>query len=66
MHEAVRAVDMVFHTAGTNAVYRKHPLERYFRDIHVAVQHAAGLAVARRIGGQGALWGCSRWTWDGN
>ena len=43
MHEAVRAVDVVFHTAGTNAVYRKHPLERYFRDIHVAVQHAAGL-----------------------
>ena len=44
LHEAVRAVDLVFHTAGTNAVYRKHALERYFRDIHVAVQHAAGLA----------------------
>lgn len=43
MHEAVRAVDLVFHAAGTNAVYRKHPLERYFRDIHVAVQHGAGL-----------------------
>jgi alkylation response protein AidB-like acyl-CoA dehydrogenase len=44
MHEAVRAVDRVFHAAGTNAVYRKHRLERYFRDIHAAVQHAAGLA----------------------
>ena len=43
MHESVRAVDLVFHAAGTNAVYRKHPLERYFRDVHVAVQHAAGL-----------------------
>ncbi len=43
MHEAVRAVDLVFHAAGTNAVYRKHRLERYFRDVHVAVQHAAGL-----------------------
>ncbi len=43
MHEAVRAVDIVFHAAGTNAVYRKHRLERYFRDVHVAVQHAAGL-----------------------
>jgi alkylation response protein AidB-like acyl-CoA dehydrogenase len=43
MHEAVRAVDIVFHAAGTNAVYRKNPLERYFRDIHVAVQHAAAL-----------------------
>ena len=45
MHEAVRAVDLVFHAAGTNAVYRKHPLERYFRDVHVAMQHAAGLPV---------------------
>ncbi len=41
MHEAVRAVDLVFHAAGTNAIYRTHPLERYFRDIHVAVQHNA-------------------------
>jgi alkylation response protein AidB-like acyl-CoA dehydrogenase len=45
LHEAVRAVDLVFHAAGTNAVYRKHPLERYFRDAHVAMQHAAGLPV---------------------
>jgi alkylation response protein AidB-like acyl-CoA dehydrogenase len=43
MHEAVRAVDHVFHVAGTNAVYRKNRLERYFRDVHAAVQHAAGL-----------------------
>ncbi len=43
IHEAVRAVDIVFHAAGTNAVYRTNPLERYFRYIHVAVQHAAAL-----------------------
>jgi indole-3-acetate monooxygenase len=43
MHEAVRAVDKVFHAAGTNAIYTSLPLERAFRDIHVAVQHAAGL-----------------------
>jgi alkylation response protein AidB-like acyl-CoA dehydrogenase len=42
MHESVKAVDRVFHAAGTNAVYEKNPLERYFRDIHVAVQHAVG------------------------
>jgi indole-3-acetate monooxygenase len=42
MHEAVRAVDMVFHAAGTNAIYSKNPLERHFRDVHVAVQHNAG------------------------
>ena len=43
MHEAVRATDLVFHAAGTNAVYTRNPLERCFRDVHVAVQHAAGL-----------------------
>jgi indole-3-acetate monooxygenase len=42
MHEAVRAVDLVFHAAGTNAIYSDNRLERHFRDIHVAVQHAAG------------------------
>ena len=41
MHEAVRSVDLVFHAAGTNAIYTRNPLERYFRDIHVAVQHNA-------------------------
>lgn len=45
MHEAVRATDLVFHAAGTTAVYTRNPLERYFRDVHVAVQHAAGLPV---------------------
>jgi hypothetical protein len=39
MHEAVRSVDLVFHAAGTNAMYTRNPLERHFRDIHVAVQH---------------------------
>jgi hypothetical protein len=29
----------VFHAAGTNAIYTRNPLERHFRDIHVAVQH---------------------------
>ena len=43
MHESVRAVDKVFHAAGTNAIYTRHPLERAFRDVHVAVQHGAAL-----------------------
>jgi alkylation response protein AidB-like acyl-CoA dehydrogenase len=44
MHVAVRVVDLVVHAAGTNALYRKYPLERHFRDVHAAVQHAAGLS----------------------
>ncbi len=43
MHEARRAVDLLFHAAGTNAVYATSPLERCFRDIHVAIQHGACL-----------------------
>lgn len=43
MREAARAVDIVFHAAGTNAIYDAQPLERAFRDIHVAIQHGATL-----------------------
>ena len=43
MHEAARVVDKLFHAAGTNAIYTSQPLERAFRDIHVAVQHGAAL-----------------------
>ena len=43
MWASVEAVDLLFHAAGTNAIHRKYPLERFFRDIHVAVQHVAGL-----------------------
>ena len=52
MRESVRAVDILFHAAGTNAVHRKHPLERFFRDIHVAVQHVAGLPSNIEAGGR--------------
>ncbi|MCO6417674.1 acyl-CoA dehydrogenase family protein [Siccirubricoccus sp. KC 17139] len=43
MHESVRAVDKLFHVAGTNAIYASLPLERAFRDLHVVVQHGAAL-----------------------
>lgn len=42
MRESARAVDIVFHAAGTHAIHKRNPIERYFRDIHVAVQHNAG------------------------
>ena len=40
-HESARAVDIAFSAAGTNAAHTANRLERYFRDAHVAVQHAA-------------------------
>lgn len=55
MHEARRAVDLLFHAAGTNAVYTKCPLERCFRDIHVAIQHGAALPVHMESAGKGLL-----------
>jgi len=45
MHETVRAVDLLFRAAGTNAIYTRNPLERHFRDIHVAIQHNAGFPI---------------------
>jgi len=43
MHASARAVDLVYHAAGTNGVYAKNAMERHFRDIHVAIQHGAAL-----------------------
>jgi indole-3-acetate monooxygenase len=45
IHEALRGIDLAFHTAGTNAIHTANPLERHFRDIHVAVQHNAAFKV---------------------
>ena len=52
MHESVRAVDLVFRAAGTNAIYTRNPLERHFRDIHVAIQHNAGFPVHYELAGK--------------
>ena len=52
IHESVRAVDLLFHAAGTNAIHSKFSLERHFRDIHVAVTHAAGLDRNIELGGK--------------
>jgi len=35
----VEAVDLMYHLAGGSSVYRSSPLQRHFRDIHVASQH---------------------------
>lgn len=55
VHEAARAIDMLYHAAGTNAVRRGNLLERYFRDINAAMMHAAGLPANFEQGGRVAL-----------
>jgi alkylation response protein AidB-like acyl-CoA dehydrogenase len=34
-----KAVDLVYHAAGTASIFTKNLLERFFRDVHVATQH---------------------------
>ncbi len=55
MHEAARSVDLVFHAAGTNAVYTRNPIERYFRDSHVTLQHGAALPVHMEAAGKALM-----------
>ena len=36
---AAETVDLMYHLAGGSSVYRRSPLQRIFRDVHVATQH---------------------------
>jgi alkylation response protein AidB-like acyl-CoA dehydrogenase len=55
MRESVRAIDMLFYAAGTNAIHESNELELYFRDIHTAGQHIAGLHSNFEYGAQALL-----------
>ncbi len=55
VHESARAIDMLYHASGTNAVRSSNLLERYFRDVHAAMMHAGGLVVNFEQGGRVAL-----------
>ena len=39
METSAKAVDMMYSLGGGTSVYRTSPLQRIFRDVHVATQH---------------------------
>ncbi|MDQ6910729.1 MAG: acyl-CoA dehydrogenase family protein [Actinomycetota bacterium] len=48
-----KAVDLCFEAAGSSALFRANPMQRYFRDVHVAGQHVvlafSGLETVGRV-----------------
>lgn len=38
IHQSAKVVDTAYHMAGATAVFRKHPFERRFRDMHAIAQ----------------------------
>ena len=55
VHESERAIDMLYHASGTNAVRSSNLLERYFRDVNASMMHAGGLLANFEQGGRVAL-----------
>ena len=52
LNEAVRVAELCFHAAGTNAISAANRLERFLRDAHTAVLHAAGQSVHHQVAGR--------------
>ncbi len=52
---SARAVDLMYEAGGATGIYKRSPLERHFRDIHVATQHAMVAPSTYALAGRIAL-----------
>jgi alkylation response protein AidB-like acyl-CoA dehydrogenase len=50
--ECAAAVDLVYHAGGATSIYAKSPLQRCFRDVHVATQHVMVSSTAATLAGR--------------
>jgi alkylation response protein AidB-like acyl-CoA dehydrogenase len=57
INESRRAVDLLFHAVGTNAIFTENRLERCFRDIHTSAHHGAGSSAQFTAAGKFLLGG---------
>jgi alkylation response protein AidB-like acyl-CoA dehydrogenase len=50
--ECAKAVDRMYEAAGATSIYARHPLQRHFRDVHVATQHVMVGPIASTLCGR--------------
>ncbi len=50
--QAAAAVDLAYEAGGATSIYTKNPLQRHFRDVHVATQHVMVGPVASTMAGR--------------
>jgi alkylation response protein AidB-like acyl-CoA dehydrogenase len=55
VQSAAAAVDLLYDLGGATSIYVTSPLERCFRDIHVATQHALVATGSYEVAGQALL-----------
>lgn len=55
MNQAREAVDFVYHSTGTNAIFEKGPFERRFRDMHTVSQQGQAHVINYEFVGQAFL-----------
>jgi alkylation response protein AidB-like acyl-CoA dehydrogenase len=54
-NNAIRVVDLLLEVVGSEAMLRKNPMQRYFRDVRAGLNHTISNARARELIGKAAL-----------